>query len=358
MTWSFQIGKLFGIPLRIHVTFFLLLLLVAAPTQAMSGVGRVSGVLFVVALFACVIIHELAHSLMARKYGVPVRYIILLPIGGVAMMERMPDDPHQELNVAVVGPLASLGIAIVLTAVVVLMGGNVQTFLSPLHAGGVSFVARLAWVNIMLAGFNILPAFPMDGGRVLRALLAERLKFTDATRYAAYIGRGLGIVMAAFGIFYNFWLVIIGAFIYMGATEESEATIISSALAKVRVRDLMHLDAATVKPEAALSEVLEIMYSSRYHDAPIVKDGALQGVVCWDEISKIKPEQRNSLTIQDLPMKKVSVYEDESILEAYKIMMREKIHLVPVVDRTQPSKVTAVVTSYDITFALEKSRTQ
>ncbi|MCE5239416.1 site-2 protease family protein [bacterium] len=280
MTWSFQIGKLFGIPLRIHVTFFLLLLLVAAPTQAMSGMGRVSGVLFVVALFACVIIHELAHSLMARKYGVPVRYIILLPIGGVAMMERMPDDPHQELNVAVVGPLASLAIAVVLSAIVFVMGGNVQTFLSPLHAGGASFVARLAWVNIMLAGFNILPAFPMDGGRVLRALLAFHMDYAAATHTAAIVGQTLAIVGGVFAFFTHEWfLVLIALFIYMGATSEDTQVRVRRTLREVPAWQAMVNDFRALDKDDTLAEAFQYAGHSYQHDFPVVDEGHLVGLV-------------------------------------------------------------------------------
>jgi CBS domain-containing protein len=196
----------------------------------------------------------------------------------------------------------------------------------------------------------------MDGGRVFRALLAERMKFTDATKWAAFIGRIFGIIMVMVGVFYNFWLIIIGVFIYIGASEEAESTIVSTALARVRVKDVMQLEASTVKPNTTLMEAMEIMFKARYHDALVEKEGALSGVVCWDDIRKVKPEQRQEMRVENLPVKHISIFPDESVLEAYKVMTREKAHLLPVVDREAPTKVVGVLTSESITYAHEKAK--
>jgi len=202
----------------------------------------------------------------------------------------------------------------------------------------------------------MIPAFPMDGGRVFRAFLAERMKFSDATKYAAYIGRLLGILMALVGIIYNPWLIIIGIFIYIGASEEAEQTIVSTTMARVRVKDVMYPEVAAVQPETTLADALETMFKARYHDALIEKEGAFQGIVTWNEIMKIKPEQRNELRVEQLPAKHVSVFLDESILEAYKVMSREKIDLIPVVDRDAPTKILGVVTSEGVAYAYEKAK--
>jgi len=162
------------------------------------------------------------------------------------------------------------------------------------------------------------------------------------------------MVMA--GVFYNFWLIIIGVFIYIGATEEAESTIVSTTMARVRVKDVMYPEVAAVKPETTLTEALEVMFKARYHDVLIEKDGAFHGIVTWNEIMKVKPEQRSELRVEQLPMKQVSVFSDESILEAYKTMSREKIDLVPVVDREAPTKVVGVVTSEGVAYAYEKAK--
>ena len=216
----------------------------------------------------------------------------------------------------------------------------------------------LAVLNLLLGGFNLIPAFPMDGGRVFRALLAERLKFTDATKYAAYLGRLFGIAMVIFGIVFPayFLLIVVGLFVYIGATEEAEQTIVSTTLARVRVGDVMCSEIGSVKPENTLAEAVEVMFKSRYHDALVEKEGVYQGLVVWDELVKIKPEQRTQLTIAQMPMKKVSVFQDESVLEAQKIMLSQKIDVMPVVDRKDPGKVVCVLTTEGVAAAFEKAK--
>jgi CBS domain-containing protein len=280
---------------------------------------------------------------------------VLYPIGGVSEIEEIPQKPSIEWRVAIAGPLTSFVIGTVLLLLNQIM--TIRTSGIPLlsTAGSLSF--DLGSLNLLLGAFNLIPAFPMDGGRVLRAFLAERMKFSDATKYAAFVGRSLGILMAVFGVLYNFWLIIVGVFIYIGATEETEQTIVSTTLARVRVKDVMYPEIAAVKPETTLTEALEIMFKARYHDVLVEKDGDFQGIVVWKEIMKIKPEQRNESTIQQLPTKQVSVFSDESVLEAYKIMTREKIDLLPVVDKEALARVVGVVTSEGIAFAYEKART-
>ena len=261
-------------------------------------------------------------------------------------------------NGAIAGPLTSLVIGGVLFALNQIISIEAPAAsLTPSISTAGSLTLDLATLNLILGAFNLIPAFPMDGGRVFRALLAERMKFSDATKYAAFIGRLFGIVMVMAGIFYNIWLTIIGVFIYIGASEEAEQTIVSTTLARVRVKDVMYPEVASVKPDTTLAEALEVMFKARYHDVLIEKDGALQGIVTWSEIMKVKPEQRNEIQVGQLPTKHISVFQDESVLEAYKIMTREKIDLIPVVDREAPTKVVGVVTNEGVAYALEKAKT-
>jgi len=298
MTWSFQIGKLFGIPLKIHVTFLLLLVVIAFVPAQGSGLGGLSGVLFIVALFACVVIHELAHSLMARRYGVPVRHIILLPIGGISMMERMPDDPHQEFNVAVVGPLTSVGIAVVLGLVVLLAAGNTQPFYSPWHAGLIPFLARLTWLNIILAGFNLIPAFPTDGGRVLRALLAFHMDYADATHTAAVIGQALAILLGVFAFFTANWLLVfIAAFVYMGASAEDTQVRVRRALQEVPSWQAMVSDFRSLDKDETLAEAFQYASHSYQHDFPVTDEGQLVGLVTRQALIRGMQEQGGETTV-------------------------------------------------------------
>ncbi len=214
----------------------------------------------------------------------------------------------------------------------------------------------LGFLNLLLGAFNLIPAFPMDGGRVFRALLAERMKFSDATKYAAYIGRIFGILMAVVGVLFNFWLIVIGVFVYIGASEEAEQTIVSTTLASVRVKDVMQSEVGAVHPDQTIAEALEVMFKARYHDALVERDGVFQGVVIWNEIIKVTPEQRNNLKVEQMPLKNISTYPDEAVLEAYKLMTKEKIDLLPVVDKETPTKVVGVLTSEAIANAYEKAR--
>ena len=278
MTWSFQIGSLFGIPLRIHLTFFLLLLFVAITPPDQYGMGGLPGTIFVVALFACVVVHELAHSLVARHYGVPVRYIILLPIGGISMMEKMPDNPREEFNVALVGPMTSLALAAVIGAIVFATGGG-QAFLHPWTISGAHFLARLAWINLILAAFNLLPAFPTDGGRVLRAFLARYMDYAHATHVAAVIGQGLAILLGFIGLFSNFWLILIAIFVYMGASAEDTQVRLRRVLQEVPAGNAMISDFRSLDRSTSLQEAFTYASHSYQHDFPVLDNGQLVGIV-------------------------------------------------------------------------------
>jgi CBS domain-containing protein len=286
-----------------------------------------------------------------------VRKIILYPIGGVSEIEEIPDNPSQEWRMAVAGPLTSLLLGAILLGVSLLIYPQVLSTAVFLGTTG-NFLFDLATLNILLGAFNLIPAFPMDGGRVFRALLAERMKYSDATRYAVYLGRIFGIAMVVVGILLPnyFLLILVGVFVYIGASEEAEQTIVSTTLAGVRVKDVMQSEVGSVNPQQNLTEALEVMFKNRYHDVLVEKDGVLQGVVLWNELMKIKPEQRSTLRVEQMPLRNISVFQDESILEANKIMMREKIDLVPVVENENPAKVVGVLTSEAISSAYEKSR--
>jgi len=356
MKYSFKIGAAWGIPIELHITFILLIAAVFILSLLSMEFYTFFLVLF---LFVFVVFHELAHSVVARHYGIRVRKIVLYPIGGVSEIEEIPDNPSQEWRMAVAGPLTSLVLGIALLFVSLPFYPQLITELLSLSTTG-NFVFDLAVLNLLLGAFNLIPAFPMDGGRVFRALLAERMKYSDATRYAVNIGKIFGIAMVIVGFFFPnyFLLILVGIFVYIGASEEGEQTIISTTLASVRVKDVMQSGVGSVNPQQSLVEALEIMFKNRYHDALVEKEGIFQGVVTWNELMKVAPEQRSSLRVEQMPLRNISVYDDESILEANKIMTRERIDLVPVVDKEVPTKVIGVLTSEAITNAYEKAKTR
>ncbi len=365
MKYSLKIGSAWGIPIELHITFILLIAAVfglSIYSSIMSGNLSLYPQFFytfflVIFLFFFVVLHEFAHSIVARHYGIKVRKIILYPIGGVSEIEEIPDNPAQEWRMAIAGPLTSMILGISLLMVSIVFAPQTLSFAAFTTVTG-NFVTDLAAVNLLLGAFNLIPAFPMDGGRVFRALLAERMKYSDATRYAVTLGRIFGIAMVIVGfIFPNYFLLIlVGIFVYIGASEEGEQTILSTALAGVRVKDVMQPEFGSVSPQQNVTEALEVMFQNRYHDVLLEKDGVFKGVVTWTELMKVNPLQRNSLRVEQMPLRLISVFVDESILEANKIMMREKVDLIPVVDKEAPLKVVGVLTAEALSNAYEKAR--
>jgi len=230
MRWSLKATRIAGIDVYIHFTFFLLLAWVAFIHWKQTGsIGAaLVGVLFILSIFACVVLHELGHALAAKKYAIRTRDIILLPIGGVARLEKMPDKPVQELWVALAGPAVNVGIAAALAVYL-----YVSNIFSPVDQSTMTtapFLERILGVNIFLVLFNMIPAFPMDGGRVLRALLAMRLAYTRATRISANLGQGIALLFGIFGLFYNPLLLFIAFFVWIGAAQEARMTQMKSAI--------------------------------------------------------------------------------------------------------------------------------
>jgi Zn-dependent protease len=227
MGWSWNIGRIAGIRLYVHFTFFILLAWIGLQHYEAHRelLEALSGMAFIVTLFGIVVLHELGHALAARRYGIPTRDITLLPIGGVARLERMPNDPWQELVVALAGPAVNVVLAAGIFALLVL-GEGFAPLADVMRVGG-SFLGQLFWINVMLAVFNLLPAFPMDGGRVLRALLAMWLPYVHATQLAASIGQGLALVfgflglLAFFGLPFNPMLLFVALFVWLGAEQEA-----------------------------------------------------------------------------------------------------------------------------------------
>ncbi len=356
MKLSFKIGSLWGIPIELHLTFILLIVAVF-----FLFYPELYSFILILFLFVFVVFHELAHSIVARRYGIKVRKIILYPIGGVSEIEEVPENPSIEWRMAASGPLTSIILGAILFAAYYFLPVKIPSFpvaASLLYSGNI--LLDLGYLNLVLGAFNLIPAFPMDGGRVFRALLAERMKFTDATKYASYIGRILGIAMAIFGIIFPsyFLLILVGVFVYIGASEEAEQTIISTTLASVRVKDVMQSEVGAVRPDQTIAEAVEVMFKARYHDALVEKDGVFQGIVTWSEIIKVAPEQRTSLRVEQMPFKNISTYPDEAVLEAYKLMTKEKIDLLAVLDKETPTKVVGVLTSEAIAKAYEQARNQ
>lgn len=280
MKWSWRIGRIAGIDLHVHVTFVLLLGWVAISyyTIRQSVADAFMGVAFILSLFAIVVLHELGHALTARRFGIPTRDITLLPIGGVARLERMPDDPKQELLVALAGPAVNVVLAAILY-IVLQLGAGAGPLTDMARVGEGSFLSRLLWVNISLVLFNMLPAFPMDGGRVLRALLAMRLDYARATRVAATVGQAMAVIFGFIGLFYNPFLVLIALFVWMGAAGEAATVQMRSTVGGVPVQRAMITDFRTLAPDDSLARAVDHVLAGFQEDFPVVDRDHVAGVL-------------------------------------------------------------------------------
>lgn len=279
MTWSFPLGRLLGSEVRVHVTFFLLLAWIGAATYADQGwPAAVENTLFVLALFACVVAHEFGHALMARRYGIRTPDITLLPIGGLARLERMPEKPAQEIAVALAGPAVN----VVIWAVLVVFGARTNLAdLAQLDSTGPGFLARLAMINLMLAIFNMIPAFPMDGGRVLRAALCLAMDRVKATRAAAAAGQLVAVLLGYAGLAGgNPMLVLIAVFVFIAANAESQDVAIRAVSRRMLAREAMITSFEALTPADTLDTATAAVIRTTQHEFPVLdSDGVLQGFV-------------------------------------------------------------------------------
>jgi Zn-dependent protease len=280
--WSIPLGKVAGFKVRLHLSFFLLVILVVA-TAGSASVSTVLGELWwLAAVFACVLIHEICHSVVARRVGIAVRDIVLLPIGGVSEMEEMPKEPLRELWISAAGPLGSLalaGLALVAAAV-----SDGHPWPPTLFAG--SIAARIGWMNLLLAAFNLIPALPLDGGRVFRSVLAMRVGRERATAAAVLLGRAGGVALMVAGFFYDLWLLFIGVFVYFGARAEGRVQELEEpSLRRVAVQAAMISPAWVADEGHVLTPDSARRALERQGVLPITSGGRYMGLVGEEEIS-------------------------------------------------------------------------
>ncbi|MGH9173752.1 MAG: site-2 protease family protein, partial [Vicinamibacterales bacterium] len=273
MTWSWKLGRIAGIDVYMHATFLMLIAWIALIhwTEGRTVAAVIEGVGFILSLFACVVLHEFGHALTARRYGIKTRDITLLPIGGLARLERLPEEPRQELWVALAGPAVNVGIALLLFGW--LRGSGDWEAIDQLGVTKGSFLERVMMANVFLVGFNLLPAFPMDGGRVLRAVLAMRMEYTRATARAAAIGQGMAILFGFLGLLGNPVLIFIAFFVWIGAAQEASMVQMKSALAGIPVRRAMLTHFRTLTPANTLGDAADLVLTGSQQDFPVVQEG-------------------------------------------------------------------------------------
>ncbi len=337
MKWSVPVGRFAGIRVQIHVTFLVLLVWIGLSlwSSQQSAVAALTGVGFILALFLCVLLHEFGHALTARQFGVRTRDITLLPIGGVARLERMPDKPVQELLVAIAGPAVNLAIATVLIVVLRAFGRLTSLdALASVDAGlaGPGFLERLLVVNILLVVFNMLPAFPMDGGRVLRALLAMRMEYTRATAAAATVGKIFASLFAVVGFFWNPFLMLIAVVVWIGASQESMAVQMKGALDGITVSHAMLTDYRTLRSDDLLSHAVELLLAGSQQDFPVVDDGRVVGVLTRQSLLAALAQREEHQRVGDVMQRDVPQADAREMLdEALQRMQASPLRTMPVV---------------------------
>jgi len=315
---KFRIGTLFGIPIQFDLTFLLVLPLFAwligsqvgplASTldalwggsfdQAVLTAGAMPwfvGIAAAVGLFVGVVLHELGHSLVAMRYGFEIDSITLWIFGGIAQFTEMPENWRQELAIAIAGPAVSVVLGVLCYVAFVALPTGLEV---------VRFVAGyLALMNVVLAAFNLLPGFPMDGGRVLRALLATSMPYARATKLAAEVGKGFALLLGLFGLLqFNIILIGIAFFIYIGASGEAQQTVMKAAFEGVSVRDVMTQadQVKTVTPDTTIEELVRRMFSERHTGYPVVEHDEIVGLVTLEDAQSVKPVEREAFTVRDV----------------------------------------------------------
>lgn len=332
MRWSIQVARIAGTVVQIHVTFFLLLAWLAGTYYLQGGPqAAFDGTLFMLLIFACILLHEFGHALAARRYGIPTPTITLLPIGGVARLQRMPDEPREELVVAIAGPLVNVAIAAVLYIV---LGGDADlaglTHLGETHYG---LLNKLYGVNVFLVVFNLVPAFPMDGGRVLRALLAFRLPYARATRIAASVGQALALAFGFLGLFGNPLLLLIAIFVFLGAGQEAAVVEMREKTRGLRVADAMLPDVSGFRGDERIQEAArDVIQSGRPAAVLVDESGHPAGMVTRQKLFRALREGRDQDRLETLTDDLQTVHASGVLNDALQLMQSEGHQALAVVD--------------------------
>ena len=333
MKWSWRIGRVAGITVYLHATLLILLVWVAHSYYAWRHrPGDVAdAVLFIAAFFGIVLLHELGHALTARHFGIRTRDITIMPIGGLARMERMPTDPRQELKIAVAGPAVNVLLALVYFGAL----SPVSALVHPreLQPVGGHFLSSLVWANIAMAAFNLVPAFPMDGGRVLRSLLALRLSHKRATRIAVDVGQALAFAFGAIGLYtMNPILVFIALFVYLGADDEAELAEARSVLEGVPIRNVMITNFRSLAPDDTLQRAVEETLAGFHLDFPVVDGHRVVGILTRRDLLSALAQRSRATPVGDLMQTQFrTANPDEDAQDVFSRLEECECHSLPVV---------------------------
>jgi len=339
MKGSLSLGSIAGIKVQVHWSFLLLILWIVfiGLISGMSGAGMLWNIIFVLVLFGCVVLHELGHALTAQQFNVQTQKITLLPIGGVASLEEMPEDPKQELFITLAGPAVNLLIALLLYLVIPfdffrgLDQQQLQEFFSEISPR--NFLFLLFYANLVLAAFNFIPAFPMDGGRILRALLALRMGRVRATQIAARMGQFVALIFFFFGLFYNPFLALIGVFIFFGAQSENILIQQLSILRGHKVRDAMMTNITVLDPGDTIKNVVDLILAGTERDFIVADDQHAVGIIYNADLMRAIRDRSNSKQVRDIMVSDfTSVSTNDDLAEIFRKAHTDKKSFFPVID--------------------------
>lgn len=347
MRGTFHLIKIFGINIDIHITFFLLL-------GFFFLLLGFKGLVLIVGVFFFVTVHELCHSLAALHFGIKVKQITLLPIGGVASMSEIPSKPYQELVISLAGPLSNvLVIAVFYYPLRALIGNEALMYPFYVITGQVKYtgqfnvLAHIYWINLVLAVFNMIPAFPMDGGRVLRAVLSYRMNYKEATAIAVRLGHIFALLFAYIGIVRgNIFLLLIAAFIYMAASSEGLQVKVAETIKRYSVRDVLARNFIHIKKDVTLSKILEFVFHTHQEDFLVMEDGRLEGVITRRDVMRALHEKGKEVTAGQIMRTDIPPVEvDQKLHVVQKLMLKHNTSAMPVKKR---DNIIGIITLDDI----------
>lgn len=353
MKWSLYIGKPAGIRVYIHWTFILLIIWISWLHLSQGhGLAEIAwGFSFLAILFVCITLHEYGHALTARIFGIGTKDINLLPIGGAARLERMPENPWEELMVALAGPAVNAGIAAGLYALKLVLGQPELMFSH--HVSGSNFIDDLLLINMVLVVFNLIPAFPMDGGRVLRALLSFKVSRFKATQIAAGIGQFLAILFVLFGLLIGHWLIFIGVFVFIGAGSEAKYVAVKEYMRNLKARDLMTTDYPSISGSQTVSQAVSICLEHQCNELVVEEEHTFVGLVTYRRLLDAAEKGERDSAVRNLCQANVITFTGKTNLQPEITTIRSvKQNLFPVL---KANRVTGVVFRKDIAAHLSKS---
>jgi stage IV sporulation protein FB len=333
MFWSINVGRIAGTAVRIHITFLLFLIWIWVASYVSGGAEAAwSGLLFMVLLFICVLAHEFGHIFTARAFGVETPDVTLLPIGGVARLARIPEAPGEEFLIAIAGPAVNVVIAVVLMA---FAGAHLDAqHLAAVESTKAGLIDRLAAVNLFLAAFNMIPAFPMDGGRVLRALLAAKVGFVRATEIAATIGQWVAFALGFLGLFGNPLLIFIAIFVYLAAASEARVVGLRAISQGVPVTAAMVTQFAALKPGEHIDHAVETMLHTSQSEFPVVDEaGRFLGLLGRNDIVRgLREHGPNAPVAEAMTTDVPTIGYRQCLDEAFRVLQEKSAPAVAVLD--------------------------